>query len=60
MNRRMKRTWRRRVSRALKSNNRHRWVDADPRRSSEARIDVAPVIGGDVQRVIVAPWRRAK
>ena len=60
MNRRQKRTWRRRVSRALKSNNRHRWVLGYPRRSSEARIEVMPVIGGDVYRTIVAPWRRAK
>jgi hypothetical protein len=48
------------VSRALNSNNRHRWVDSDPRRSSEARIDVMPIIGGDVRRTIVAPWRRTK
>lgn len=60
MNRRMKRTWRRRVSRAEHTENKHRWVDTDPRRSSEARIDVMPIIGGDVQRTIVAPWRRAK
>ena len=60
MNRQQKRTWRRRVSRALSSNNRHRWVDADPRRSSEARIDVMPVIGGAVRGTIGAPWRRAE
>ena len=60
MNRRQKRTRRRRVSRAEHTENKHRWVDSDPRRSSEARIDVMPVIGGDVRRVIVAPWRRPK
>ena len=60
MNRRQKRTWRRRVSRAEHTNNRHRWVLGYICRSSESRIEVAPVLGGDVQRVIVAPWRRAK
>lgn len=48
------------MSRALKSNNRLRWVMGYARRSSEARIDVMPVIGGDVYRTIIAPWRRAK
>ena len=60
MNRQMKRTWRRRVSRALNSNNRHRWVLGYLCRSSEAQIEVMPVIGGEVRRVVVAPWRRAK
>ena len=35
MNRRMKRTWRRRVSRAEHTGNKHRWVDTDPRRSTK-------------------------